>query len=102
MLKPQEPALFQAIIAAFLQLLPSREESLPGDSRPASDPGTPSAKLQAPVPRPHVVVGTQIFNWLCRSLTVGEKESKLSSPVVTDSWGSDLLKKCWALKSGPP
>lgn len=100
-LKSQEPDLFQAIIVASLQRLHSREESLPGDSRPrdsrpAPDPGTPSAKL-------HLVVGTQNFNWGCRSLTVGgEKESKFSSPVATDGWASDLLQKCWAPKSGPP
>lgn len=80
MLRSQNPALFQAIIVAFLQLLPSREESLPGDSRPAPDPGTPRAKLHAPTPRPHVVVGTQIFNWLCRSLTVGEKGVQTQFP----------------------
>lgn len=55
---------------AFSSCFPVGKESLPGDSRPAPDPGTPSAKLQAPVPRPHAVVGTQNFNWLCRSLTV--------------------------------
>lgn len=60
---------------AFFQLLPSREENLPGDSRPDPDPGTPGTKLHAPLPCPHVVVGTQIFNWVCRSLTVGEKKN---------------------------
>lgn len=95
-LKPQEPDLFQAIIVASLQRLHSREESLsgdsrPGDSRPAPDPGTRSAKL-------HLVVGTQNFNWVCRSLTVGGEKS----PNSVLLWPQTTGPQTSCRNAGPP